>query len=159
MTNIDAQARRIIKSLKGNISITGVVNFLGTLGYDVIFFNETDRAEFSRQYDLKLNDTKAITYFGDTRIVFVDDELSGNDKLHLLLHECGHILLGHIDENQVHSIDKIKTENEAEVFVYSVLQQKQKSRRSISPVLVSSALAMSLSALVFCIYKKNKSGK
>ena len=120
MNKIKKQSKFLYKKLKGKLEVLNVVEFLGTLGYDVIFFNDADKAELSRQYGIKLNDTKAITYFGDTRIVFVKDELSGADKLHLLFHECGHILLGHIKENQIHSIDSIQSENEAEVFAYEL---------------------------------------
>lgn len=148
MNKIKKQSKFLYKKLKGKLEVLNVIDFLGTLGYDVIFFNETDRADLSRHYGIKLNDTKAITYFGDTRIVFVKDELSGADKLHLLFHECGHILLGHVEENQIHSIDSIQSENEAEVFAYEIMHYA-KNKWKKPALFLSVILLLSLHIGVF----------
>lgn len=148
MNKIKKQSKLLYKKLKGKLEVLNVVEFLGTLGYDVIFFNDADKTDFALRYGIELGDTKAITYFGDTRIVFVKDELSRTDKLHVLFHECGHILLGHVEENQIHSIDSIQSENEAEVFAYE-LTHYAKNKWKKPSLFLSVLLLISLHGIIY----------
>ncbi len=135
MNKIQKQAKLLYKKLKGKFEVLSVVEFLGTLGYSVIFFGDNERDELMDQYGVELTNENAVTIFGGAKIVFINDEISKGDKLHYMLHECGHILLGHIAENQVHSIDGVICENEAEVFVYEVMHLSE--HRRLKPALIT----------------------
>ena len=127
--SIKKSARFLYRSIKGNLSVPAIIEFLQTRGYDVVFFNTPEGDDLLRRYGIKLNGAGSVTYCGVTKVVFADDTLHISDKLYALLHECGHIMLGHLVENQIHSISKRITENEAEAFVYEVLHLHRRPKR------------------------------
>lgn len=139
---IQNNARILYKKTRGKITILNVIEFLKTCGYDVVFFNTPEGDELLARYGIELNGARSITYCGVTKVVFTDDTLHINDKLYALLHECGHIMLGHLEENQIHSIGKRITENEAEAFVYEVMHFHRR------PKYIPALFAIVLSAIL-----------
>lgn len=101
-------AKLIIKHTKGRINFNSVESWLLSIGYKIIFFNTiAGDVEISR-YGLteKAKIKKAFTYCGNAKIVFIDGTLPSEDKLYLLLHESGHIALGHLN------LKRLSTEND-----------------------------------------------
>lgn len=117
MKKIYKEAKKIYKSTNGNITVPGIIRFLESVGYSVVFFNTEEGDYLLQTYELYPCKTNALTYCGNTKVVFVDNLLHPSDKVFALLHECGHILLGHLDD----MIDHRVYENEAEAFAYTVL--------------------------------------
>ncbi len=116
-------AKKFIKSIKGSVDFVSVEEYLQKLGYKVIFFNTpVGDAELTR-YNLqeKARKTKAFTYKGTAKIIFIDDNVPCEDKNYLLYHETGHILLGHLDYGRLSTKNKTLIDIEADAFVYEIL--------------------------------------
>lgn len=145
MNKINKESKKLYKSLKGKIDTPSLVKYLETIGYSVVFFNTEVGDELLNAYDLHPENTKAFTYCGATKIVFVDSNLHTNDKVYSLLHECGHILLGHIGQNSIDLLNKRSIENEAEAFSYAVLNyNKAANRQNVSLLVVALLLVLSV---------------
>ena len=145
MNKINKQSKKLFKSLKGKIDTPSLVKYLETIGYSVVFFNTEDGDELLNAYDLNPKNAKAFTYCGATKIVFVDSNLHTSDKIYSLLHECGHILLGHIGKNSIELLNKRSTENEAEAFCYAVLNYNRTANiQSVSLFVVTFLLVLSV---------------
>lgn len=120
-------AQKIKKSLKGNkLTFLNVEKELKKLGYIVVFFNTPKGDEEISRYKLenKKQTLKAFTYTRNAYIVFVDGNLHAEDKLHLILHELGHIVLGHIGDGKLITRDPILMDIEADNFAHSIISQK-----------------------------------
>ena len=116
-------AIKFYRSLNGNLTNLAVISTLKKDGYEVIFYNtpEGDAAlEIYGLYDYSRT-VRAFTLRNEMKIVFVDDALSATDKLKALLHEAGHIRLGHIGTGNMHLCDSADMEGEATAFVYEVM--------------------------------------
>ena len=145
MNIINNTSKKLHKSLKGNIDIPNLVKYLESIGYSVVFFNTEDGDELLKSYGINPGITKAFTYCGATKIIFVDGKLHTSDKLYSLLHECGHILLGHIGNNSIELLNKRSIENEAEAFVYAVLNYRgSANKKSRSFIFIAILLVLSL---------------
>lgn len=67
--------------------------------------------------------TRAFTYADDKyRLVFVNEDLSEEEKLNVLLHEEGHIFCEHLSKREIIGED-VKQELEANLFASTVLKQ------------------------------------
>lgn len=122
--HVKKAARLFRKELKNKISLCNVINYLKTRGYSVIFFNTSDGDKILEAYDLEQNAevTEAFTCCSDElSAVFIDNNLHNNDKLSLVLHETGHILLNHVGTGHIEYLNKMVCEVEANAFVYDVL--------------------------------------
>lgn len=120
-------AKKFKNAMYGEITLVNAVKYAERIGYDVIFFNSLDN-EYLITYDLleAAQKTPSFTYVNLAHVIFVDDRLSHSKKLHRLLHEIGHILLGHIGNGNIHLLNTDETESEAEAFVCEVLYSKRK---------------------------------
>lgn len=129
------------KSVHGQITLECTVTYAKGLGYEVIFFSSaTD--EYIKRYELEhvAADTPAFTYNGTgTHAIFINDNISYSEKLHGLLHETGHIMLGHMGTLYLKNNDEI--EAEAETFVYEVLYN---NHTHFSPLIIGVIVAASL---------------
>ncbi len=123
MINPEGAAKLFIKEVKGNIDFDSVEEYLIRKGYKIIFFNtETGDKEIIR-YNLtyKAKNTKAFTYIQTANIIFIDNDISAEDKTYLLYHELGHILLGHLNCGRMSTQNKILKDVEADAFVFALL--------------------------------------
>lgn len=122
-------AKEFIKSVKGKIDFVNVEEYLKALGYKVIFFNTCiGDAELAR-YDLqeKAKKTKAFTYNGTAKIIFINNNASGEDKTYLLYHETAHIVLGHLNYSRLSTKNSILLDIDADAFVHEILNPRKKN--------------------------------
>ena len=119
----DKIIKKLRKEYKGNIDIPNIIDALNKQGYDVVFFNNKEGDAVAAFYEMTdvLKRVNAITYSGEKQIVFINDNMHTQDKLYSLLHELGHIILGHIGHGDIELRDKRLMEMEAESFAYNVL--------------------------------------
>lgn len=117
------QAIKLRRKLKWKINFESIEEYLEGIGYKVIFFNTpVGDAELTR-YGLteKAEETKAFTYCGSAKIVFINGQLSPEDKTYLLYHELGHIVLGHLKYRHIGTNNKHLLEFQADTFAYALL--------------------------------------
>lgn len=118
----------IKKALKGKrLTFVNVENILQSLGYSVVLFNTYSGDMELERYELadKKGKLKAFTYSQTAHIVFLDANLHADDKLYLLLHELGHIVLGHVGDGKLVTRNKILIDIEADNFAYSILNNRR----------------------------------
>lgn len=123
MGHIEKTAKILRKKLKNNIEIIQLENYIRELGYDVVYYNTKSGDETLFAYDLyeKSRMVRSFTNVNGAKIVFVDGNEHTHDKLILLLHELGHILLKHLGDGNIARRDKYYIDLEAETFAYLVL--------------------------------------
>lgn len=121
-------AKRFVKTfLKGNVNFEAVSNYINKEGYIINFYNPDESNSLIEKY--KLSDfSKTVHAFTikakDVKTVFIDISLSAENKFRALLHETGHIVLGHMDISSTFA-DKRLHDMQAETFAYSVLNYKR----------------------------------
>lgn len=91
-------------------------------GYSVALIGSCDGDRLIRQLELSAHrDKQAFTYQTQlVKTIFLQASLSVPDKVHLLLHEIGHIKLGHLERGKF-ELDSQDAEAEAEAFASCVL--------------------------------------
>ena len=96
-------------------------------GYTIVefnpVFNDDDVATVIEELKLKnfICTSNGFIYSDSkNRILFLNEELSDEEKINVLLHEEGHIFCGHIQENTVLGRDVLQ-ELEANEFTYHIL--------------------------------------
>lgn len=127
-------ARRLKRKYK-KIDVQSIISELQTHGYDTVFFNTPKGDELLRAYGLNPGSSRAFTYCGITKVVFVDNALHTSDKICVMLHELGHIELKHIGGNSKY-IDSCLSEIEADAYAYSVLNNKLTSKKIIASLVM-----------------------
>lgn len=146
-------AKKIKRALKGKkLTFVNVEKVLNKLGYSVVLFNTpTGDIEIER-YDLeKQKDTlKAFTYSKTAHIVFVDGALHSDDRLYLLLHELGHIILGHVGDGKLVTRNQILIDIEADNFAHSIIY----GNKSTSWMVLVSSIILS-GAIIYSTYLIN----
>lgn len=117
------QAVKLRRKLKGKTDFVSVEEYLNIIGYKVIFFNTPVGDAELQRYNLseKAQKTKAFTYRATAKIVFIDNDISPEDKTYVLYHELGHIELGHLDYKRMSTINKILMEFQADTFACALL--------------------------------------
>lgn len=141
-------AKQFIKAVHGKKDFTSAETFAESVGYKITFYNTTQGdAEIARYHlEQKALNTKAFTYASTAKIIFIDNTTHPNDKLMLLYHELGHILLGHIGDGRLFTRNAILMDIEADAFVQEVLTF---SAPKYKLYLALSLLVISISAAVF----------
>lgn len=129
--NIYKVTKNLIRKYKGKITHREVIAELEYRGYDTVFFNTKKGDMVLKAYGLEANGDRAFTYCGATRIVFVDENLHQNEKLNSLLHELGHVLMGHFDNMNIVTPDVRLSEMEAEAFAYNILYPQKPNKANI----------------------------
>lgn len=154
--NIEKAAKELASALKNDINFSNVKDYVeNNLGYNVLFIGTERGDKELEKHRLTANHEKtAFTYKTTTvKIVFVNSNSSESDKLIATLHECGHIIAGHVDVAS-YVIDSEKAEKEANQFAYSVLLAAKRHRKNrhripcviltVLVLLLGSALALEL---------------
>ena len=137
MNKIHNEAKKLYRSLKGNINIPSLIKYIEKFGYSVVFFHTEEGDEILRAYGLTHEDKKAFTYCGTTKMVFIDGNLPTRNQIYSLLHECGHISLRHIGDDDIDLFDSREIENEAEAFAYTVLNYHKIADKQFIPLFVA----------------------
>jgi hypothetical protein len=143
-------AIKFYKSLHGKIESTNIIDLLKKKGYDVVFFNTVDGDAVIRSYGFQdLADTKdAFCCVGKThRFVFVNNSLSALEKRNALLHEAGHLELGHVGNGVSHLLDNRTNEAEADAFMLEVLHP---THTYLLPLLLAVCIITALAFNLFC---------
>lgn len=143
-TIIKTTKKFIRKELKNNINFETLKECIQKSGYVIIFYkqghpndiiikyNKSDSAAKYHAFTIKRNDAK---------YVFIDSDISYQDKLYYLAHELAHIVLGHLDSN-ANVADFRYQEMQAEAFAHAVLNYK--SHKGLYAVIISAVLVVVL---------------
>ena len=138
------------KHLKNDVSIDSIIHFLNCMGFSVYSYSDDEGSPILTQYGLRAhaNNVKAFTFIahspiltqyglrahannveaftfiiqGELKMVFIKKGTTHRERLYLLLHEIGHILLKHIGgDSEIAKSDGYDEEIEANAFAYAVL--------------------------------------
>lgn len=155
MNKIKRTAKKYIKATKKR-DLAGAVDYLASIGYTIIPFNTPDGDELVKAYglDWEKDNLKSFTCCEHNGInaVFIDNTLHNNDKLYLILHEIGHIMLNHVGDGKIMHRDKLYSDIEAETFAFEVLNYKNNTGKAIGMlmfVVISFASGYFLSNISF----------
>ena len=124
MYSITKTAKKFIRqNLKNKISFEALMNYIQKLGYIIIFYKQGQPNDMLLKYN-KMDSAAKYHAFtirrNEAKYVFIDSDISYQDKLYYLAHELGHIILGHLDSN-VNISDCRHQEMQAEAFAHAVL--------------------------------------
>lgn len=135
---IKRTAMRFYKSLKGKLTSQAVITALNTKGFDVIFYNTPEGDKALKAYGLyEYSQTvDAFTYCNKTKIVFIKENLSESDRLRTLLHEVGHIELGHLNIEYANQSDNRILEAESDAFMLEVMSPTRSATRTVIAISV-----------------------
>ena len=118
-----AAIKFIKKDIKKKTDFKSVASYLKTQGYAVVFYEHDKNNELIDKYNLS-EYSKTVDAFtfrkNDLKIVFINANISSEDKLFLLLHETGHIILEHLSEDKLISNSRLQ-DIEADAFAHTVL--------------------------------------
>lgn len=116
------------REISGAITSEKVISALQSQGYTIVRYNAvsnckdvTELADLLGVADY-IRSSKGFTYAdSNNRIVFLNEDLSEEESVYVLLHEQGHILFRHFSEGSVMGTD-VMQEHEANEFVHYVLE-------------------------------------
>ena len=120
--------RKICKELKGKIDFISLQKYIAdNYHYKVIFYNTAYGDDMLNRYGLKeeTESTEAFTYVGTAQIIFINNNVSPEDKTYLLYHEIGHILLDHFENHKIALTNKYLLDIEADTFAYMLLNKRR----------------------------------
>ena len=127
-------AAKFYRQLKGNVLFETVENYLKRIGYKVIFFNTPQGDAEIARYHLSetIYQAKAFTYCSTAKIIFIDNNLSAEDKFYALLHEVAHIILKHLEIERLSTHSSIRLDIDADAFVHYLLNPQQSPSKTIA---------------------------
>lgn len=139
------------RQISGAVTSEKVISALQSQGYTVVPFNAVsnsrDISELAALLGVGeyLRSSKGFTYAdSNNRIVFLNEDLSEEERVYVLLHEQGHILCRHLCEGNILGNDVVQ-EHEANEFVhfvlYPTLGMKIAQRRKQIIILLSAIIA------------------
>ena len=159
--NTEKAAKRFAKSFSNEITFTELKKYVEKRVHYKLLFTDTEVGE--RELDrlnLKIPRTEKslVVNSGTSRIIFIKSNLSEDDKIQCLLHECGHIVLGHVDM-PCREFDREKAQREAERFSYIVLSSIKRHSDTAHkiPLYILIAVVCIESAILIFNYKSNSS--
>lgn len=151
--NINKVSKRFKRSIKGQVTYESVERYIIEKGYSVILFD--DNTEEIHTLGLKkiASEQIAFTYKDNVNIIFIRRSCMEHQKLHLLLHEIGHIELNHFDYHASNSEEK---EYQANRFAQLVMDEKH---YKIPNIVFMSLLIASVCCNIFMLavfFRENK---
>ena len=127
---IRAAQKFINRTLKGKTDTTSITAYLQSIGYTVSLYEAKDEDNLIEKYELDSR-AKIVHAFtveeGNVKFVYVNNALSPENKRYAILHETGHIVLGHLISDDLIVNDRLR-EMEAEAFAYMVLNPPKQNR-------------------------------
>ena len=167
MNNFSTALIKFSTAVKNDITFESAAKYLNERGIEIIFANTPNGDK--RIYALNIADVvkgkKSITvYKKNVKCVVINNNLSSEDKLFMILHEIGHILLGHIDTDYYNAVNNVKIDNEAEAFTY-LSMHTSKSKYIIYKLIkhknaIISCICMSILISAFAVgYVTQEKGK
>ena len=132
-------------------SLDDLVSVVSDRGFEIVEFDPNDKAMEVLRERLRLTDSivaqEAFVYQnGEVRLLFLRDNLNGQEKLYAVAHELGHIVLGH---NNIKP--SVTEEHDANEFSHYVLHPQMalqlrsmilRHRRRTAVVLVGIVLVL-----------------
>ena len=148
-TQIKRAAKKFIKALNGKTDFVSVEKYLNEKGYKVVFYNTPSGDREIERFNLfeKAQKNQAFTYTGTAKIVFIDNNVSSDDKNYLLYHETAHLELGHTEYERITTRNKFLMEFEADTFAQMVVNPAKTHRYNLLfAILVTLLLVLSFFA-------------
>ena len=115
------------RRISGALTSEKIISVLESQGYTVVQYNSvsnsSDISELAALLGVSeyIRSSKGFTYAdSNNRIVFLNEDLSEEERVYVLLHEQGHILCRHLCEGNILGNDVVQ-EHEANEFVHFVL--------------------------------------
>ena len=133
------KAKALYRRIKKNgITFEAVKDYAGRAGYSVLMYDSPEGKAELTAYNLHdlASRRRAFTFDSKVKFIFITSAATEYEKIFLLLHELGHILLGHTSQTSVK--DSFNCEMEADAFAYEVLHYKS----NISPKFLSVFLVL-----------------
>lgn len=125
MNHIKRSAIKVLKELNNDLRYSALQSYIMGKGFIFIEFNTDNGDNAAKMLDIYDNcincDGKTIIKNG-IKIVAIDGGLCVDDKIRVTLHEIGHILLHIPHVSSLADTTVIGRDNEAEAFVYEVLE-------------------------------------
>lgn len=155
--NVEKTVGQLKKKYKlSHVTESSVSDILKAQGYTVVYFNAIVNDENVSQIisNLRLEEAiirhKGFTYSDDKyRLVFVNEDLSAEERLIVLAHEEGHIACGHMNDRPIVGRD-VRQEHEANEFTHYLLHPGGGERFGYF-ISAHKALVISLCACVLVI--------
>ncbi len=115
-------AKKLVKDLSGDVDFEGLCEYARFFGYDVIISDENNSEYLRYATEPEDKQRKAFTLKSDISVVFIKrNKFCHYSKyLDMLLHELGHIVLGHMDGNFLELHDDQYCEAEVSAFICAV---------------------------------------
>ena len=135
MTEASKAARNLLRRYQ--ISKPSLENLCGAVteqGYEIIDFNTQDESmsvlvkELALTPDI-LNQNAFVYQNNGVRLLFVKDNLTPQEKLYVIAHELGHIVLGHLQNGDRASVTE---EYEADEFMHYLLHPRATTSISVA---------------------------
>ena len=123
---------------KKGITFEAVKDYAKRIGFSVLMYDSPEGKIEIEAYKLQklASERKSFAFDSKVKYIFITSAAQEYEKIFLLLHELGHVLLGHTSPNCMK--DSFNCEMEADAFAYEVLHHKHR----ISPKLVSVFLVL-----------------
>ena len=147
-----------------------ISNIAQIIGFTVIEFNYIYNDEPVAILIEKLNlsediiRTKGFTYADSHyRLIFINEDLSDEEKLMVMTHEMGHIVCGHFSHANIIGLD-VQEEHEANEFTHYVLKPRIVEKVSryvnvhklIAVIAVAAIIILLIGMIVLCNKQKEK---
>ena len=116
------------------LTVSAMEGILKSQGFDVVEVSPNNPDDIRQLIGVlglteSCNTKSGFTYCcKDTKIVFIKANLSDSDKLFVLLHEEGHILLEHFFHKGNIEHTDVKHENEANAFAFAAMRKVKRQR-------------------------------
>ncbi len=130
---ISKMARQVRRALGSQPNFTNLSAYINNLGWQIFLFNNENDA-IIRQLELKeyIRHKDAFSQqLGQTKLIFMRENLPPDMLPRLLAHEIGHILLGHISTDVISPAACVQQEAEAAYFADKLLKPPNHLRRNI----------------------------
>lgn len=150
------KAGKLARKLKRKgITFESLKDYAQQLGFSILFYNSPAGVAAIKAYELSslVQTREAFTLDAEIKAIFISQNVDENKMLFLILHELGHIELGHTAEFS--QKDPYVAEMEASTFAYKVLNPRRKGF-SVS-VLCATAITAFLIGLLFSFVPINQS--
>lgn len=160
---IRKKARRFLRKIGGKAEFEAVSEYLQRIGYGVYFIGTSRADTILATLGIGSNTItakRAFTVCIGAKIIFIDKTLSENDKLLALLHEAGHIVLGHLDPTRQVIRNEGDVEAEAQTFANLVASGEIETHKRYGTVVTTVAVlclaAVAVTAAVMVRYYKTQ---
>lgn len=131
---IKRTAKIFLRKMGGHTTFSDIRYYLDRIGWKVYLFNGSDDKGDTLIETLKLqvfanNKRSFLATREGHRFIFIRSRMPENEAIYYLLHEVGHIMLGHLDYRDNIIIDTVEKEEEANLFArYALTHTPGKNR-------------------------------